>query len=1048
MKLSIDGLFRKAAHAAFVSGLAAASFSVVAQDASGAVAIPAAETAPAAAPAAAPAEAAPATVDTIAVAEPAPPAPVTAREKSVVSVELKKISVTGSRIKSPNLTSSSPITTVGAAEVKAQGTTRVEDLLNSLPQVFADQGGNLSNGATGTATVDLRDLGSARTLVLIDGKRVQPGDPGDSTADLNFIPAALIERVDVLTGGASSTYGADAVAGVVNFIMKKNFEGVRLEAQRGIYNHKNDSAIGDIVAARSLLNPREYKNPSTNKWDGQSWDLAGVLGTNTSNGKGNVTAYATYRQIDALDQGQRDTSACGLRRRGANDFMCGGSPTTATGTFLGNNADGSNEDLAITLDPTGTGDTFRAYSPNRDNFNFNPYNFFQRNDERYTLGSFANYEVNENANVYASVMYLSDRTNAVIAPSGAFGVGYTLRRDNPLLSDAAEQSFFMDQPADAESTDILVLRRNVEGGGRDNDLRHSSFRIVGGVKGELAGDWEYDASYQFGKTERQQIYRNDFSIMRLGRALDVVDDGTGNAVCRSVMDGTDPTCVPWNIYRAGGVTPEALAYLQTPGFSVGLVEERVATASVSGPTSLKFPFAKDDVSLAFGAEYRDETAALESDVAFNTGDLAGQGTPQIDTKGAFDVKEMFMEARIPFIQDQPFVKEFNIELAYRYSDYSSTAATDTYKLAGNYAPVTDINFRVSYNRAVRAPNIGEIAAPTRIGIDGGTDPCAGFANNGNGMDDDGEATATAAQCANDPLIAANPELYGNIRQNQAGQYNGLLGTDPGLSVETADTYTFGFVFTPTFIKGLSFSVDYYNIELKDAIGGYGYDTIVDACYERGVLCDLIQRNQAQGAARGSLFLGDGFVVDTTQNTGSKKVAGIDFKGDYRIKAVDLGLPAVGTFVIDYIGSLNTQQKITPIPGDSTSTYNCAGLYGAQCGAPVAKWRHKLRNTWQTPWYDSSVSLGWRYIGEVEADKASTPNNRYKKLKAQNYFDLVTSARFNKQYTVRAGVNNVLDNEAPIVGDGIGTSGQVNGNTFPQVYDALGRFLFTSVTLDF
>lgn len=1047
MKLSIDGLFRLAAQAAFVSGLAAASFVAVAQEASGATTAPPADTAPAPIPAPDATALPPAAVDTLSVAAvPAPAAPSPVQEKSIATVELKKISVTGSRIKSPNLNSTSPITTVGSAEVKAQGTTRVEDLLNSLPQVFADQGGNLSNGASGTATVDLRDLGASRTLVLIDGKRVQPGDPGDSTADLNFIPAALIDRVDVLTGGASSTYGADAVAGVVNFVMKKNFEGVRLEAQRGIYNHKNDSAIGDIVAARSVTNPSQYRDPATNKWDGQSWDATVLLGTNTSDGKGNVTAYATYRQIDAVDQGARDTSACGLNRSGTRGFVCGGSSTSATGRFFGNNADSSNEDLDITLNPTGTGDTFRPFSGGRDNFNFNPFNYFQRNDERYTLGSFANFEINEHANVYASVMYLNDRTNAVIAPSGAFGVGYTLRRDNPLLSDAAEQSFFADQPADAESTDILVLRRNVEGGGRDDDLRHSSFRVVSGIKGALIADWEYDASVQYGKTERQEVYRNDFSIQRVGRALDVVDDGNGNAVCRSFMDGSDPGCVPWNIYRAGGVTPAALNYLQTPGLSIGVVEERIATGSVSGPSGFKFPFANDDVALAFGAEYRDETSIFENDLAFNSGDLAGQGAPQIDTRGSFDVKELFAETRIPFIQDQPLVKEFNIELGYRYSDYSSTAATDTYKVAGNYAPVSDINFRVSYNRAVRAPNIGEIAAPTRVGIDGGSDPCAGQIDPATGVVSGG---ATAAQCANDPLIKNNPGLYGNIRENPAGQYNGLLGTDPGLSVEKADTYTVGFVFTPTFVKGLSLSVDYFNIKVDGFIAGYGYDTIVTACYERGALCDLIQRDTTPGAARGSLWLtSNGFVVDTTQNTGQLKVAGIDFKGDYRIKAVDLGLPAVGTFVVDYVGTVNAQQKITPIPGDPSSAYNCSGLYGVQCGAPVSRWRHKLRTTWNTPWYDSSLSLGWRYIGEVKADTASVTNSRYAKLKGQSYFDLSSNIRFAKKYTVRAGVNNVLDNEAPIVGNGVGTGGQVNGNTYPQVYDALGRFIFTSVTLDF
>lgn len=1053
MKLSIDGLFRKAAHAAFASGLAAASFSVAAQDASGAVAIPPAETAPAAAPAAAPAEAQPAPVDTIAVAEPAPPAPVATSEKAVVSVELKKISVTGSRIKSPNLTSSSPITTVGAAEVKAQGTTRVEDLLNSLPQVFADQGGNLANGATGTATVDLRDLGSARTLVLIDGKRVQPGDPGDSEADLNFIPAALIDRVDVLTGGASAAYGADAVAGVVNFIMKKDFQGVRLEAQRGVFNHKNDSVFDTVLARRS------FSNPATNKWDGQSWDLTGVIGTNTSDGKGNVTAYATYRQIDPIRQSERDFSACALNASGQAEFACAGSSTQANSRVDTRKFDADGNVISggnFAVNPEGPGNTFRTQNNGRDQFNFNPFNYFQRNDERYTLGAFGNYEFNDHAEGYTQVMFMDDRTNAVIAPSGAFFGNdvYTIERDNPLLSESQRTALFAVEPMGTTSTDALIGRRNVEGGPRDSDLRHTSYRILGGVKGDLASDWSYDASYQFGKTIRDNIYRGEFSRVRTLRAIDAVTAADGSIVCRSSQPdarGTvvDANCVPYNPFATGAVTPEALNYLTVSGFSNGTVEERVASASMAGPIGFKSPWANDTINLAVGVEYRDEASVIEFDEAFKSGDLAGQGGASLDSKGSFDVKEIYTELNLPIWEGQPLGELLSLDMGYRYSDYSSIDPTDTYKLGLNYAPTKDIKARFSYNRAVRAPNIGEISQPTNVQLNGSTDPCAGFANNGNGMNEDGEATATAAQCANDPLIATNPGLYGSIQQSPASQYNGQVGTIAGIQAEEADTFTTGLVFTPTFVKGLSMSVDYYSIKVDGFISGYGQDTILQACYERGQLCNLIQRDSNAGSTFGSLWLGqDGFVVDFTRNTGRLKVQGIDFKADYRVKGQQLGLGDSGTFTIDYVGTLNLKQEVTPIPGDSASTYRCDGKYGPQCGAPVSEYRHKLRNTWQMPWADASVSLAWRYLGGVKADGTGINNTRDDKLKPQNYFDLFSSIRFQKAYTLRVGVNNVLDNDPPIVG-GAGISAVAgSGNTYPQVYDALGRFIFSSVTLDF
>ena len=1042
MKLSIDGRFRKAAQAAFVSGLAVAAFPAYSQDsvAIAPVAEAPAETAaqPAAASPAPAAEASAPALDTL-VVEPAQAAaaPETA-EKSVTAIELKKITVTGSRIKSPNLTSSSPITTVGAAEFKASGTTRVEDLLNALPQVFADQGGNLSNGATGTATVDLRDLGSARTLVLIDGKRVQPGDPGDSTADLNFIPSGLIDRVDVLTGGASATYGADAVAGVVNFILKKDFEGVRIEAQRGLYNHKNDSSADEVLARRG------FANPSTNKWDGQSWDLTAIVGTNSNDGKGNVTAYATYRQIDPIDQGQRDFSACSLGALGANDFACAGSSTSANGRFLGS---GGN----FTLDPTGPGDTFRNYVGSRDAFNFNPFNYFQRNDERYALGAFGNYEINSHVDVYAQFMLMDDRTNAVIAPSGAFfgNDQYSISRDNPLISDSQEAMLFANEDAGTNTTDILIGRRNIEGGARDSDLRHTSYRLVGGVKGELYGDWDYDTSYQFGKTIRDNIYRGEFSRLRTIRALDVVAGPDGTPTCQSVIDGTDPNCVPYDVFQVGGVTPQALNYLTTSGFANGVVEERVFSAFASGPVPVQTPWAKERFSAAVGIEYRDEVSVSEFDTAFKTGDLAGQGGASLDVRGAFDVKEIYTELKLPIWQQQRFGEELSIDLGYRYSDYTSISPTDAYKLGLNYAPTLDAKFRVSYNRAVRAPNIGELSRPLNVQLSGSTDPCAGTANNENGELEDGEATATRTQCANDPLIAANPELYGTIDPSPASQYNGRVGTQPGLQAETADTFTYGVVFTPTFVKGLSFTVDYYKIKVGGFISGYGADTILQACYERSSLCELINRDPNEGNTFGSLWLGqNGFVIDTTRNTGTLKVSGIDFKGDYRIKARDMGLGDYGTFVFDYVGTFNIRQNITPIPGDTSSTYKCKGKYGPQCGAPVAEYRHKLRNTWQLPWYDSTLSMAWRYIDGVKADGVGANNNRDDKLKPQNYFDLFSSIRFEKKYTLRMGVNNVLDNEPPIVGSGGISSVSGSGNTYPQVYDAMGRFIFSSVTLDF
>lgn len=1039
MKLSIDGRFRRAAQAAFVSGLAAAAFPAYSQDA--AVVAPVVTAAPAeAAPQSAPADTAAPTpvaaeapvVETIAVESASTTPPDAPAERSVTAIELKKITVTGSRLRSPNLQSVSPITTVGAAEIKYQGATRIEDVLNSLPQAVADQGGNASNGASGAATVNLRNLGSARTVVLIDGKRLVPGDPRDPAPDLNFIPGALVDRVDILTGGASAVYGADAVAGVVNFIMKRDFEGLRFDAQTSGYQHTNDSKIGDIVRKRG------FETPKKNVFDGESVDMTAVLGVNSPDGKGNVTTYATYRTINAIDQGQRDYSACTLNNgpggRNGNTLVCGGSLTSATGTFF------TDDDRALTVDGT----NFRDFDNVKDRFNFGPFNYYQRNDERYTLGAFAHYKFSDAFDVYTDVMFMDDKTNAVIAPSGLFfDPSINIAFANPLLSMQQRDTLFgpdtnTDPAVDSRtgtSERVDLGRRNVEGGGRDDDLRHTSYRMLLGVKGEVLNNFEYDVSGQYSTTGLNRIYRNDFSKVRVVRALDVVDDpATGAPTCQSVVDGTDPFCVPWNIFSAGGVTPQALSYLQTPGFIIGNTVEQILSASISGTLDdygMQTPWAKEAVGLVLGTEYRREFSSFEPDVALGTGDLTGQGAPSPSIAGSFDVKEGYTELRLPVWQGLPYGEELSFELGYRYSDYSTGATTDTYKYGVNYAPVRDIKFRAGFNRAVRAPNVVELFAPQIVAIDGSTDPCAGDTPD-----------ATAAQCANDPVIAANPDLYGNIRANPAEQYNGLVGGSTELDPEKADTFTVGFVLTPTMIKNFSMSVDYYTIKVQDFIGGFGADTILASCYERGQLCDLIQRDPSNG----SLFLGStGFVVDTNQNTGSQKVNGVDLNINYRQRLSDLGLGDVGSVAFELVGSHVIELKTQPVPGDASSAYNCEGLFGTQCGAPFPNWRHKFRTTWQTPWYKSSISASWRYFGEVKADGLSVPNTLYKKVKAQNYFDLYASARLQEAYSFRVGINNIFDKAPPIVGSG--TAG-TNGNTYPQTYDALGRYMFAGVQMDF
>jgi outer membrane receptor protein involved in Fe transport len=974
------------------------------------------------------------------------------------------IVVTGTRIPTPNLSGTSPVTVINSAEVRLQGTTRTEDLINSLPQAFAGQGGNLANGATGTATVDLRDLGASRTLVLINGRRLQAGDPAQNVpvADINFIPAALVSRVDVLTGGASSVYGADAVSGVVNFIMDTQFTGFRADAQYSFYQHDN-STNNQI---QQELTRRNFGRPSGSVADGGTYDLSLAMGAAFDDGRGHVMAYATYRRLDAVLQGRRDYSACALTARTqaqvtanpAQLFTCGGSATSANGTFFTNTG-------TFQVGPN------RTFIPGSTPFNFAPYNYFQRPDERYTAGAFADYEINEALHPFLEAMFMDDRSVAQIAPSGDFGNTTFINCDNPLLS-AQERAIvcapgnlltangtsvnqppagrppavFLDQNGLPYFRGVLQpLRRNVEGGGRQADLQHTDYRIVAGMRGDLGGGFSYEMYYQYGRVVYAQTYLNDFSVVRLNRALDVVAGPGGAPTCRSVLNGTDPNCVPYDIFAAGGVTPAALSYLQTPGFARGNTQETVANANITadlGTYGLQTPWAEEGLGLNFGVEYRKESLTLDTDQAFSTGDLAGQGGATLGVSGSFDVREAFIEARLPIASHQPFFYELSLGAGYRYSHYQvpGTVAnpngnsfnTDTYKFEGAWAPVRDIRFRASYNRAVRAPNVAELFVAQSVGLDGTNDPCAGAAVGGlvNGN--------SAAQCARTGVTAAQ---FGNIQANPAGQYNGLLGGNPLLTPEIATTITAGVVIQPSFIPGLALTFDWFDIKVKNQVGTIGADLILQQCVTANSFCNLIHRD-----IQGSLWRSpNGFVTDTNLNAGALSTRGLDFGFSYTH-----GLGGIGSLNLNSVGTWLDQLIIDPV---GPVAYDCTTFEGATCGTPAPEWRFKTRLTLTTP-DGIGLSVQWRYFSAVRRDTMSSDPDLHtattppadQRIGAQNYIDLTMTARIGDHYAFRIGVNNIFDREPPIATHLPGVVG--SGNTYPQVYDAMGRYIFAGVTLDF
>ncbi|ROQ23397.1 TonB-dependent receptor domain-containing protein [Gallaecimonas pentaromativorans] len=922
---------------------------------------------------------------------------------------VERIEVTGSRIpQSANVVSSSPISQVTAEEFKLSGTVRVEDLINDLPQVFAGQASTDSNGATGTATISLRGLGSQRTLVLINGRRMVMGSPlaGGIAADLNQIPVQLVKKVELLTGGASATYGSDAVAGVVNFIMDDEFEGVKVNYQHSFYDHHNDS--GNDIAQANL--DSGFPLAPSNIRDGHSNDFSIVMGGNLDGGKGNITVYATHRNIEAVTQNNRDISACALRGH-AGDWSCGGSGTTPDAYVFTN--DGS-------LDAFVDNGQFVPYDGRV--YNYGPLNYFQRPDEQTTMGAFAHYTINDYLEFYSELGYMKDTSVAQIAQSGAFFVDTTFNCSNPLLTAAQYQVACADRGLGVnDSFDVTIAKRNVEGGPRQDDLQHINQRFVFGARGIINDDWNYDVSFNYGNVNMTEVYQNDMSNKAIANALNVIADPvTGQAVCA----GNDPDCVPWDIYNPQNITQDQLDYLTLPLYSKGETVLREFNAYTTGDLTnygIKTPWATLGPQVLLGYTHRSESLSFDPDKGYESGDGAGQGGPATAVDGSLTVDEYYTEVRVPLVEDVPFADNLNLDLGYRYSDYSTNINTNTYKVALGWDINSQIKLRGSYQKASRHANIRELYVSTGLALfDLDEDPCSGDT-----------PSATLEQCARTGVTAAQ---YGNIMNNPAGQFNYLQGGNPDLQPERSKTVSFGFVYRPSWLDGLDFTVDYFDIDVKDAISNVPPSFIIDQCLATGdaTFCDAIHRN-----ANGSLWQGSGtsagYVSATNINIGYEKRTGIDVNSNY-VTDLPAGL---GTLHLNLVGTYYDKFESQPVVG--YDTIECAGKWGGDCGSPNPEWSHNLRTTWETPWLGMALSANWRHIGKVD------DLNEVQNINAQNYIDLTAQFAVLEGGKITLGVNNAFDRNAPAVSS---SSTGTNGNTYPSTYDALGRYVFLGVEYTF
>jgi iron complex outermembrane recepter protein len=958
----------------------------------------------------------------------------------------EEIVVTGSRIAVPNQTSISPVTFVSAEAIQQTGVTRVEDLLNQLPQVFADQTSTASNAADGTASINLRGLNAKRTLVLVNGNRLGPGDPGTGgQSDINIIPIEMIDSIEILTGGASSTYGADAVAGVVNFKLMDHYEGVKLVADMGIYQHSNDDPQG----VKEAISASGFQEAPNNVWAGAQRSIAFIAGVNTPDGNGNATMYATYRNILPVVQSQYSYSACTLGSgylgsgpyATGGKFTCGGSATSFPGTLL-NAATGA----FATIGPGG------VVLPNTlQLFNYGALNYFQRPDERYTAGAFLHYDFNDHAKVYSNLMFMDDYSVSQIAPSGDFANNSAFTCANPYMT-ASEFAYFGctgHAVTDLTNPNILILRRDVEGGDRLNSLEHMDLREVLGVKGKIDDTWSYDASFQYSLVNLTSIVDNYFSTTKLNNALNATSVG-GVPTCL-----VGPPCVPYNLFVPGNVTQGMLNYLYAPGETTGRIQQTDVIVNFTGDLGkygFTSPLAKSGLAVNFGGEYRDAKSETSPDEETITGDLAGTGGPVPPVAGGIIAREGFIEGRMPLAEDLPGAQSVNIEAGYRYSSYDLGFNTNTFKIGLDWAPIQDIRLRGEFSRAVRAPNVVELFGPAAVGLDGTytTDPC-------------GSATPayTPAQCAKTGVSGAQ---YGHIALNPAGQYNGLLGGNTNLVPETALTTTVGLGWTPSFVPNFRMQVDYYDIKIENVIQSIGGATILESCAFANVDCNLIHRAPVTGTLWATT---NGFITDNNQNTGFLEERGFDVDVGYR-----LDMAAFGKLLFGLQGTYINNYRESPIATNSAFQFDCAGLQGPICsspttgaGDPLSRWRHRFTATWQTPWQAAEVTLDWRYYGGAKLESlSSNPNlaaaagdtianggisNTDAQLPSVNYFDLTAAIKVADKVMVRLGCNNLFDKDPPLIGTtNIAAPPTGNGNTYPGYYDSLGRFLFGEVTVQF
>ncbi|WP_395646083.1 TonB-dependent receptor domain-containing protein [Terricaulis sp.] len=966
--------------------------------------------------------------------------------------EEEAIVVTGTRLQRQDFEAISPVTTVGAEQLELTATLTTESLLNELPQIVPGNTRTSNNsGGEDFATVDLRGLGANRTLVLVNGQRV-PASSTTGVVDLNTIPASLISRIEVVTGGASAVYGSDAISGVINFILKDDYEGAETTMTYGA--------------------EMETGNAAQFEWNA-------LVGGNFADGRGNLTVYGAYfnrnkvlqSEYDwsrtsaaiAYDSGQYlvfDTSAEWAAANPAYVALAGGSGTPAwgwitnnpanpftglsaalPGTFAGVNHD-CNPATAVTnvnggnlsfndagqLTPRFTAGACnvpdRAAGSSR--YNFAPDNYIILPAERANISINGHYDVTDDIRLNIMANFADSRTEVQLAPTPATGLRITLTPAMRTLIQTnapdlwtALQTRPTGGPTVGPYQPFTMDRRTNEVGTRNGIFENEAFYFLASLQGSLGENWDWELAASYGQSNF------------LGRGLNSVNKTAlqqGLAGCQALGAGPDgilntqddtgtplgvaalPGCVPLDIFGPGTLTPAMQSFLRVNTFSQTVVEESRVTGFVRGDL---FELPAGPVASVFGFEYRDSFGSFHVDDQQRTGNIFGFNATQ-DQEGQIDVYELYTEVAVPLVSEQPFAHYLGLEGGYRRSNYSSIGDVDTYKIGAEWAPTEWLRFRAVYNEATRAPSVFELFQNGDQGFPSYIDPCNDA--NSNGVPDN--TNVTAAECL--AAVGGSPAWAAGFQQNNS-QVQAFAFGQPDLAPEVATTSTYGFVFQPDWwpVGDFRATVDYYEIEISDIIASLGASFYLTQCYTANdpAACAHITRDPVTAQITG---------INTGRaNQGTFETNGIDFQLEW---SVPLGA-----------GQLTVNELYTLVDSLTFNGTEFAGTSAGSIGSSTPDFKSVLSVTYNVG--DWTLFSRWSYTPET------TSGNGIGGVinPSASYVD--ASARWNvtDNFTVTGVIDNLFDETPPQTADGV-LGGQ--GNTDPQMYRVLGRSFSVSARFRF